>query len=712
MNLLHQITPRLTKHLPLVFLMIAVLVPLSTTPVAQVAEVNIEDPLLQPPFSTCPDTYWYAFTNNRDHTAYLTLNVLNPKISTNHGEWRPVISQSGYYRVEAYIPVHSPIKWCTGQERTIDHDTTDARYSIHHFYGVTTRSFSQYPLSNQWLDLGEYYFNTGTDGYVYLSDLNGEAEFSTTISFSAMRFTLTRLTRPNTFLPLVRHYEPPPPPVPGTGVIQAQGFDACHLPEISEMQTWWQQSPYDFYALYLGGISLYSGCHVANSAWVSAVHQQGWSFVPTWVGPQAPCSSYLHKMSSNPAVTYQQGRQEAEDASAKAASMGLTQGGLGGTVIYYDLEVFGGANEACRKATSSFMNGWVERLNELGNLAGGYGAHNSYVEDWVTIPHVPNEVWIASWYTNIYDPWASVNGISWLNGWWIYHQRLRQYTNGHNETWGSIKFNIDSDVADGVVALPPAKPLINPIVTSTLSIQDVGWLSADQGWLVTGDRLYLTKDKGKNWQELSSEPIQKAYVQPSGQAWALSSQNQDQLSLLSSSTWGASWKSLDLLLPPDSSWQPLQLRFSSSTSGWMVMQRQTSQAFDSGMLMKTSDGGLTWQSYDLPAAAPINFVSESEGWMTNRNGDELFHTMDGGITWQPSPLNQHTLSQPTLPEGTTLSGTQADGIGWAVTSTNRCTGVKSTSSFTCQIGTGLQLTLDGGKTWQEVSLPTKIPIKR
>ena len=555
-------------------------------------------------------------------------------------------------------------------------------------------------------------FNVGSNGYVSLTDLNGEVEFSTTISFSAMRFTLTRITRPTTYLPIVSFAEPPPSPDPGTGVIQAQGFDACHLPEISEMQTWWKQSPYDFYALYMGGISLYSGCKVANSAWVSAVHQQGWSFVPTWVGPQAPCSSYLHRMSSDPGVTYQQGRQEAEDASAKAVSMGLAKDGLGGTVIYYDLEVFGGANEACRAATSAFMNGWTKRLNELGNKAGGYGGNNSYVKDWVTINHIPDVVWAASWYTNIYDPWASVNGITWLNGWWTNHQRIRQYTGGHNETWGSIKFNIDSDVADGVVALPPLNPLVIPIINTRLSIEDIGWLSADQGWLVSEDQLYWTNDQGKNWQELSPESIQMAYFLPSGHAWALSSQNQDQLSLLTSSNGGATWKSHVLHLPSDSAWQPLQLKFSSPTSGWMVLQRETSQAFDSGILMKTSDGGLTWQSYDLPAAAPIDFISESEAWLINRNGDELFHTLDGGGTWQPYPLNQYTLSQSSLPEGTTLSGHQANGLGWAAISTNHCTGVKSTTRFICQIATGLQQTLDGGKTWQEIPLPTRIPIKR
>src|SRR4030042_4989734 len=274
----------LVKRLPLFILFITLLVPSSKPPAAQVVEVIVEDPQLHPVYTTCPESYWFPFDNDRGHTTYLTLNAFNPANSTNHGEWHPVIPQSGYYRVEAYIPAHSSITWCNADKWSINHDTSDARYTIHHADGETTRSVSQYPLSNQWLDLGEYFFNLGESGYVYLSDLNGEAEFSSTISFSAMRFTFTPPSRPQVYLPLVHHSNPSGQPPPNAGVIQAQGFDACHLPEISEMQTWWNQSPYHFYALYLGGISLYGGCAIADSAWVSAVHQPGWSFVPTRVG--------------------------------------------------------------------------------------------------------------------------------------------------------------------------------------------------------------------------------------------------------------------------------------------------------------------------------------------------------------------------------------------------------------------------------------------
>lgn len=697
---------RFFRHIPVLILLVGLLVPFSESPAAQVIEVIVEDPQLHPTFSTCSESYWYTFDNNRGHPAYLTLNAFNPANSTNHGEWHPVIPQAGYYRVEAYIAGHPSITWCNDQKSPIEHDTTDTHYSIHHANGVSTRSLSQYPLSNQWLTLGEYYFNAGSNGYVGLTDLNTESEFSTTISFSAMRFTFTRLSRPQVYLPMVNHHDPSGQPPPKVGVIQGQGFDGCHLPEISEMQTWWSQSPYSFYALYLGGVQLPSICSVASATWVSAVHQQGWSFIPTWVGPQAPCSGWSKKMSADPAVSYQEGRQEAQAASTVASSMGLSNYDGGGTIIYYDMEVFGGASLECRQAASAFINGWVARLHELGNIAGGYGAHNSYVEDWATIANSPNDVWAASWYTNTYDAGASVLGISWLNGLWTNHQRIRQYAGDHNERWGGIKLTIDSDVADGVVAMPPKKPLASPIVTLSPSIEDSGWLSAEQGWLVSGNRLYWSDDQGENWRDISPAPIKVAYFLPSGQAWALSTHNQKQASLYHSTDWGVTWESLDLPLPTDS-WRPLQLQFTSPTSGWVVLQKETSQAFSFAILMKTSDGGLTWQSYDLPFAAAIDFASQSEGWIINPTSDELYHTLDGGLTWQPAPLERYPRAHTSVLEGSILSGWQANSLGWAVTSTGSCSGEKSSPSFTCKVDHALWQTLDGGQTWEPIPLPTQ-----
>ncbi len=694
----------LFRRLSLLILLVAILAPTSATISAPTIEVVVEDPQLHPAYTTCKDSYWYPFSNNRGHTAYLTLNVSDPSNSTNYGEWHPVIPQAGYYQVEAYIPGHNAITWCNSSGWVINHDTTEARYSIHHAYGMSTLALSQYPHSNTWINLGEYYFSAGSSGFVSLTDLNSEIEYSTTISFSAMRFTFTRLTRPQTYLPLIHYTNSSGRPPADVGVIQAQGFDACHLPTIAEMQTWRNASPYSFYALYMGGIHLPSFCARADAAWVKAVHQQGWSFMPTWVGPQAPCTEYTYRINSDPVIAYTEGRQEAASASAAAATLGLTNYGWGGTIIYYDLEPYGVSSPECRQPVAAFMNGWVERLGELGNLSGGYGSRNSYVADWATIVHVPNDAWPASWYTTNYDPNATVFGITWLEGLWINHQRIRQYAGGHNETWGGITFNIDTDVADGVVAMPPAKPLSNPIVSKSPSIEDIGWLSAQQGWLVSSNRLYWTADRGESWDDISPAAVLLAYLQPGGQTWALSSLNDGRFILYHSSNFGVSWEPLELFLPPGS-WWPLQLQFSSPSNGWMVMQSETSQVFSSAILMKTSDGGLSWQNYDLPAAAKIEFTSSSDGLLQNSISGEYYRTTDGGISWQIAPTAKYPFSQSQVPEGTTISGWQSGDLGWSVTTQGSCSRGKFNPVSGCQLNTQLWQTLDGGQNWEQVPMP-------
>ncbi len=703
--------PLWVRHFLLLALMFSLLAPAASSTTAQAFEVVVEDPLLHPAYTTCPTTYWYPFTNDRGHAAYLTLNTNDPLYSTNSGEWHPLIPQSGYYRVEAYIAGHAAISWCTGTGRTIDHDTTDARYAIHHAYGVTTRAVSQYPLSNQWISLGEYYFNAGNSGYVSLSDLNGEGDYSTTLSFSAMRFTYTSAFRPLTFLPMVFHVDPPGDSPPDVGLVQAQGFDVCTLPSLATMQTWWNASPYTLYGLYLGGIQLPAQCAGATKAWVSAAHQQGWSFVPTWVGPQAPCSPWSHKMSAEPAVSYQQGRQEAEAASWRAATLGLTTNGLGGTVIYYDMEVYGGANLACRQAASSFMNGWGERLQELGNVAGGYGAHNSYVEDWAAILHPPTEVWLADWYASYYDPYASTSSIPWLQGLWTLHQRIRQYAGDHHESWGGIGMAIDSDVADGMVAMPPNGPQSNPAIISSPTVEDTGWLSAEQGWVVSGAHLYWTFDRGKSWQDITPAPVRLAYFLPSGQAWALSAMGDASLAIYTSTDAGLHWESHALAMPADE-WRPTQMQFSSATSGWLVLQRVTSQAFEAASLLKSGDGGLSWQTYSLPTGGVLSFTSPEEGWLQNTGRGQLFHTLDGGLTWQTATLNDFPQVRAPLPDGSFLSGWLDHGLGWAATAQGICQGEKGAPGFTCQIQTNLWQSGDGGIAWETIPLPLASPSKQ
>lgn len=112
------------------------------------------------------DANWYeASCGYGGHTFY-TYATDNADESTNSATWRPNISTTGYYRVFAYIPqgcgLGSP-----------PYATTKAKYRIHTGNGDFTREVD-HNTAEEWVDLGVYLFNQGTDGAVELDDLTGE----------------------------------------------------------------------------------------------------------------------------------------------------------------------------------------------------------------------------------------------------------------------------------------------------------------------------------------------------------------------------------------------------------------------------------------------------------------------------------------------------------------------------------------------------------
>ena len=246
---------------------------------------------------------------------------------------------------------------------------------------------------------------------------------------------------------------------------EGQGFDACEIPKTSQMQTWWTSSPYYFINLYIGGISRACGNSSLNAAKVSELSDQGWKFIPTWVGLQASCSTLSHKMSSDPVKAYNQGVAEANSAVDVVKNLGLTFADGTGSIIYYDLEAYNTGNSSCRAAAKSFISGWTNQLHARGNQAAVYGSGcTSALNDFLSLPQVPEAIWPAYWIYSTYNEEATVWDVACLpNTSWADHQRIRQYTGDHDETWGNVTINIDSNVADGILSdisnLSPYTPL-------------------------------------------------------------------------------------------------------------------------------------------------------------------------------------------------------------------------------------------------------------
>ena len=234
------------------------------------------------------------------------------------------------------------------------------------------------------------------------------------------------------------------------------GFDKCEVPSLTQLQTWWNYSPYGALNIYIGGSSRSCSNKALSASYLSSIDQQGWTLIPTWVGLQAACTSYTNRMSYNLSTAYQQGVDEANAAVSVAAGLRLWR-----QALYFDLEAFDTTNSTCLNAAKAFMDGWVNQLHVLGYVAGVYGSPcRSGLADFWGLANRPDAVWIAHWIYDKYDPaatvWTSICSFS--NTYWPQNQRLRQYSGGHSETWGGTSIIIDSNVMDGFVAQAFGQP--------------------------------------------------------------------------------------------------------------------------------------------------------------------------------------------------------------------------------------------------------------
>lgn len=643
--------------------------------------IVVDPPTLAPAWNgnSCT-SYWITQSAPTPHgTAYYTQNVNSsvPQFATNSATWTPNLPQAGYYKIEVYIPQHPGLSWptCFSTGYTAQ-NTADARYVINHSLGQATVVHSQHPADGTWRDLGTHLFNAGVTNAVTLRDLNDEANFSKAMAFSAIRFTyvapypasLNRL-----YLPIVARPVPPPPPPPSYVVTRTnqQAFDACFMPTLEQLQTWWDTSPYRAVNLYLGGSSYAGICFDLTPSYVQAAAAQGWSFIPTWVGPQAPCSGFGNKFSGDPATAYQQGRNEADAALAVAQSLGLTPGGgTSGTLIYYDLESYSGASTACRNAAASFINGWSERLRERGNQAGAYGTPcTSYMGDWATIANPPDHIWMAWWLLPAqYRPTDSVPlfgaPCNLHNTLWSGSQRLRQYAGDHGETWGNVRLNIDSNVlGGGVVDLTPGADLAGETDTFTLVTVGQPLLAAEStataSVLLYPDRLLTSLDAARTTVDITP-------ALPTGAALTTLATTPDSLwlagvdalgqpLLVTSADAGDTWSTR--ALPAIEPGQPVSLSFPTADLGYLAIQHPTRAIFSRGTLLTTTDGGVTWSSSPLPLGEPVVWSDARTGWQAGGPaGTELYVTRDAGQTWTsvtPAPVPAGQLWQVAGPVFTT-----------------------------------------------------------
>jgi hypothetical protein len=220
-----------------------------------------------------------------------------------------------------------------------------------------------------------------------------------------------------------------------------RGFDACTAPPTAAMKAW--RRDYSVVGIYIGGVNASCGSGNLSASWIVAAANMGWSMLPVYVGPQAPCLGYGAKISRRKAA--QQGAAAARDAALDARRYGLRAR----SPIYYDMEAFAGSS-ACTTAVLQFLSAWTRELNAKGYVSGVYSSLDSGIFDMQSALArnqgftPPQAVWYALW--------DGQGRLSAGNLVWPQDKRAKQFQGPHNSTIGGYTLNIDSDIVDGPVA--------------------------------------------------------------------------------------------------------------------------------------------------------------------------------------------------------------------------------------------------------------------
>ncbi|QNN54180.1 glycoside hydrolase domain-containing protein [Nocardioides mesophilus] len=240
------------------------------------------------------------------------------------------------------------------------------------------------------------------------------------------------------------------------GNFTGYAFDQCVAPSQAAMDAWLRSSPFWAVGIYISGDS--RGCPNQPNltpTWVSTQLASGWRLLAITLGPQASCTTrerYLQQVRISPdptrryAKARRQGRDEADKTVARAAQLGLSEG----STLWYDLEAFDTSGTSCRESALSFLHAWTNRLHGAGFVSGVYSSAASGIKmlDDVRTTRpgayvMPDQIWIADWNgrADVSSSYISSTG-------WMPHARVHQYRGGHNETYGGVTINIDSNFVD------------------------------------------------------------------------------------------------------------------------------------------------------------------------------------------------------------------------------------------------------------------------
>ena len=266
------------------------------------------------------------------------------------------------------------------------------------------------------------------------------------------------------------------------------------------------------------------------------------------------------------------------------------------------------------------------------------------------------------------------------------------------------------------------------LTSSGRDLNAVYFLDGKRGW-VGGDGGFLsyTEDGGASWVErridVKQHAINDIYFVSSEDGFLLAGDT-----IFSSSNSGHSWQQAHTFSASDfqgASPELYSLRFNGKKRGWVVGSISRGDNVVGSILAITRDGGATWQSQNASTKQElihIDFIDDKRGWIVGADG-AILHTNNSGESWvrQDSRTNvtlyhvdfRNEKQGLAVGEGGTILATSDGGINWSkIDSHTRSTllsvqFISEDESWIVGRNGVILRSGDGGLTWVEQESGTK-----
>ncbi|MEO7539796.1 MAG: YCF48-related protein [Pyrinomonadaceae bacterium] len=179
-------------------------------------------------------------------------------------------------------------------------------------------------------------------------------------------------------------------------------------------------------------------------------------------------------------------------------------------------------------------------------------------------------------------------------------------------------------------------------LNTTEDINEIYFRNDDNGYLVAGRKMYITRDAGRTWQEtrifrtgefdggtpeflsIRFSDKKRGYVIGSVLRKSGSEEVVVDSLLMRTEDGGETWQRIKV----PAKVELYHLDFNGNSRGWIVG--------DGGLILATRDSGLTWHKQVSSSMMPlfnVDFRDDDEGYVVGKSGTVL-RTENGGSSWQ------------------------------------------------------------------------------